>query len=104
MPAWSISSLPTVFTAPDETMKLAQTTAPSTSEVRRPSMNPNTRPQIMPSGRPLRNIAATFQGAGMMAKRISATHAERISTRIAVARLAGSSSEMILMPSIFETA
>ncbi len=45
-------------------MKLAQSTAPSTSEVRRPSMKPNTSPQIIPSGRPFKNMAATFHGGG----------------------------------------
>jgi len=100
----SISHLPTDLTAPEETMKLAQTTAPSTSDVRRPSMNPNTSPQIMPSGRPFRNIAATFHGGGTIAKSTSETPASRMSTMIAVARRAGCSSEIILMPSIFESA
>jgi hypothetical protein len=53
-------------------MKLAQTTAPNTSDVRLPSMKPNTSPQIMPSGRPFRNIAATFHGTGISANSTSA--------------------------------
>ena len=53
-------------------MKLAQTTAPNTSEVRLPSMKPNTSPQIMPSGRPFKNMAATFHGAGTSANSTSA--------------------------------
>src|ERR1019366_6437103 len=93
-----ITSLPTDLAAPDETMKLEHSTAPNTSDVRLPSMNPKTRPQIMPSDRPLRNMAATFQGAGTSANKIKATHDSRIRTTIAAARLAGSSSETTLIP------
>jgi hypothetical protein len=85
-------------------MKLAQTTAPNTSEVRRPSMKPNTRPQIMPSGRPFKNKATTFQGGGINANSISASQASRISTMIAAGRLAGFNSEMTLMPMNFDSA
>ncbi len=85
-------------------MKLAQTTAPNTSDVRLPSMKPNTSPQIMPSGRPFRNIAATFHGTGISANSTSAAQDSRISTMIADARLAGSSSEMTLMPISFDSA
>jgi hypothetical protein len=85
-------------------MKLAHTTAPSTSDVRRPSMNPNTNPQIMPSGSPFKNMAATFQGGGTTANNTSDNPASRIRTMMADARLAGSSSEMILMPISFESA
>src|ERR1019366_5666771 len=101
---FAISSLPTLLTAPEETMKLAQSTAPNTSEVRRPSMKPKTSPQIMPSGTPFRNMAATFHGTGTSANSTRATQDSRIRTMIAGARLAGSSSEMTLIPISFDSA
>ena len=58
----------------------------------------------MPSGRPLRNMAATFHGAGISANSTSATQESRIRTMIAVARFAGSSSEITLMPMSFDSA
>src|ERR1700733_6403110 len=100
----SMSNLPTDFTAPDETIKLAHKMAPNTSEVRRPSMNPNTSPQINPSGRPFRNIVNTFQGAGTMANRMSASQERKMSTRMAMARLFGVISAITFTPISFETA
>ncbi len=58
----------------------------------------------MPSGRPLRNRAATFQGAGTMAKPMSATQEVAIRPRIAAPRRAGSISEITLTPISLEIA
>src|ERR1700683_5216288 len=100
----SMSNFPTDFIAPDETIKLAHKMAPNTSEVRRPSMKPNTRPQINPKGRPFKNIVNTFQGAGMTANRMSASHERKISKRMATARLFGVISAITFTPISFETA
>src|SRR5258707_8537242 len=100
----SMSNLPTDFTAPEETMKLAHKIAPKTSEVRRPSMKPNTNPQSNPKGRPFKNIANTFQGAGTSANRMSASQARNMSTRMAAARLFGVTSAINFTPISFETA
>ena len=100
----SMSNLPTDFTAPEETMKLAHKIAPNTSDVRRPSMKPNTRPQIIPKGRPFKNIVNTFQGAGMTANRMSASQEIKIKTRMAPARLLGVISAITFTPISFETA
>src|ERR1700683_819544 len=100
----SMSNFPTDFTAPDETKKLAHKMAPNTSEVRRPSMNPNTRPQINPSGRPFRNIVNTFQGAGTTANSVTASQERKMRTRIAAARLFGVISAITFTPISFETA
>src|ERR1700733_719161 len=100
----SMSNFPTDLTAPEETIKLAHRMAPRTSEVRRPSMKPNTRPQINPRGRPFKNIVNTFQGAGMTANRMSASQEIKISTRIATARLLGVISAITFTPISFETA
>ena len=94
----SIKALPTDFTTPDDRMKLAHRIAPSTSLVRRPSMKPNTRPQIRPSGRPLRNRAATFHGAGVTANRTKAIQETPISRMIAAARRSGRISAITLIP------
>ena len=100
----SISSLPTDFTAPEETIKLAHTIAPRTSDVLRPSMKPKTNPQIRPSGSPLRNIAATFQGAGRIANSNNASHESAISLKISPARLLGLISAISLTPINLEAA
>src|ERR1700744_6736985 len=61
----SITLSPTDFTTPDETMKLAHSMAPRTSETRRPSRKPNTRPQIIPNISPSPNRQAMLNGGGM---------------------------------------
>ena len=81
-----INSAPTDLTAPEETMKLAHSTAPRISETRRPSINENTSPQIIPSSRPFKNIAGTFSSAGSTAKPSNATHDPPMSMRMARAR------------------
>jgi len=58
----------------------------------------------MPSGSPFKNMHATFHGAGISAKASSAAQAIMISTMMAPARLAGSNSEITLMPIIFDSA
>ncbi len=58
----------------------------------------------MPRGRPLKKSAATFQGAGVMAKATSASQAVPISPRIATPRLAGWISAITLTPISLETA
>ncbi|MNI70445.1 hypothetical protein D3C73_1262580 [compost metagenome] len=100
----SIKALPMDFTTPDDRMKLAQRIAPRTSPVRRPSMKPNTRPQISPSGRPFRNSAATFQGAGTTANSTRASQEAPISSRIAAARRSGRISEITLTPASLDRA
>ena len=67
-------------------------------------MKPNTRPQIMPSGRPFRNRAAMFQGAGTTAKASRASHDTPISPRIAAPRCPGATSEITLTPINLEMA
>ena len=93
-----ISALPTDFTTPDDRMKLAHRMAPSTSLVRRPSMKPNTKPQISPSGRPFRNRAATFHGAGVRANRTRAIQDAPMRLRIAAARCWGRISAITFTP------
>ncbi len=58
----------------------------------------------MPSGRPLRNSAATFQGAGTRAKAISASQAAPISARMATPRRVGLISEITFTPISLEIA
>ncbi|GEM_PF-6488627 len=79
-------------------MKLAHNMAPRTSLVRRPSMKPNTRPHINPSGRPFRNRAATFHGAGVTANSTRASHETPISTTMAAARRSAFISAITLTP------
>jgi len=58
----------------------------------------------MPSGTPLRNSIATFHGAGISAKATSASQETPISPRMAAARWRGWISEMILIPTNFDSA
>ena len=99
-----ISQVPTDLTTPDDRMKLAHNIEASTSDTRRPSMKPKTSPQIMPSGTPLRNKAATFHGAGTIAKATSASQDRPIRPRMATARWRGAISDTTFMPMNFDSA
>ena len=63
-----ISHLPTLFTNPDEKIKLTASTLPINSVARLPSKYENTNPHTMPSGIPLIKKQRILNGAGTKGK------------------------------------